>query len=584
MANRCGCRGGSSNCSCLIIAGDNATVTGSGSSSDPYVVAAAGGGGGGGFYFVMTDAEFFDAVAASALIPGSFILYTEGPTIGTVGNTSATRILVQAITTSTVTTDVTVYQDFDAGGWRGVYDIVGDTGIGFSELRDHRNNVVIDVINSNLVLTQFPWGYDTVYGNRVTQDHMTGTVLAITGWGDAAAAGTVIADNTVTAVGGVFADETIVDLSGLVGTGQKFMHNEIVASQLRITATLPNNAVFIGNEVTGGFRALFAPTTCPSLAVKNNVFDGHNGNQDDLKFQATSTDLTITGCRLQGAATSTQYTLNGAGGGITLISSTFQDQATVFRTSTSTADVSFEATRVLNGGVQADGMSNPIEFAACDLVGVSFILDPASEGGITVVRSSCYDVAFSQSSITTYPLSIFDSIVNGVSIDQSGTEGGLTLDNSRVSGGNLETSGENEIRLLNCASNDSTISQQRTNGPNRDDVVNSLFSGCSVTLTGSGGPTGAVMIDTVSVTSGGALTINDASMTTPSVQKVEVTTAALLAVQSGGRVRNSRIAGGGTLNTGAFSHIGLVVEKSTTTTLTANNTDTYAGFGVTTLI
>lgn len=44
MASRCGC--GSSQCSCLVQAGTDITVTGSGSLASPYIINATGGGGG----------------------------------------------------------------------------------------------------------------------------------------------------------------------------------------------------------------------------------------------------------------------------------------------------------------------------------------------------------------------------------------------------------------------------------------------------------------------------------------------------------------------------------------------------------
>lgn len=55
---RCGCA--SSTCNCVVEAGANVAVTGSGSALDPYVIAASGGGGGGSTLVQVTDSPTID--------------------------------------------------------------------------------------------------------------------------------------------------------------------------------------------------------------------------------------------------------------------------------------------------------------------------------------------------------------------------------------------------------------------------------------------------------------------------------------------------------------------------------------------
>lgn len=587
MAPRCGC-GSSATCSCRILAGTGATVSGTGSVGNPYVIGASGGDG--AFYFEMTDAEFFDAIDNATLVPGSWILYTEGPTIGTAGNTSPTQILVQATSTSDVTTNVTVFTEFSYGGWLGVYDLVV-TGK-FSELRDHLGNVVIDIKQANnLIIDQFPWGYNNVYGNTITQADpaVDGTYLALTGWGVAAAAGTVIAHNTVTEVGSVGSNETIVDLSGLVGTGQKFKHNQITGSQLRLTTTLPNNASLTNNAVTGGFRALFAPTTCPSLTVAGCEFYNHFGaNQDDFKFIATSTTLDLESVKFEGTPSSygTLYSFNGAGGDIIMQSSELARGSSISRLAATNMDFITRGARIISTSLQADGNDSnggDISLLNCYLTGWNIALDVASQGGVNVVNSTLNSGSAGQSAATTQSLFIDNSTVIDGTFNQTGTEGQIGIFSSSITGSTLETTGTNELRLVDSTVTGSTISQQRTNGPNYDRFSSCTFSNCVVTLTGAAGPTGSTST-AVEVTSGGVLTVDDPGGSGTFLQNTSVTTGAHLVIQAGGSVLKSRIAGGGTLNTGAFAHTGLAVEKSTTTTLTAANTNTYAGFGVTTLV
>lgn len=71
MAPRCGC-GSSSTCACLVTAGDNVTVSGTGSASNPYVINSTG-----GSPVVTTLAALGALQAGSALVPGQTYVVTD---------------------------------------------------------------------------------------------------------------------------------------------------------------------------------------------------------------------------------------------------------------------------------------------------------------------------------------------------------------------------------------------------------------------------------------------------------------------------------------------------------------------------
>jgi hypothetical protein len=61
---RCGCAG--QTCSCVLVEGDNVTITGSGSAGSPFVISADGGGGGDPVTVSVTDTPTLDLTLTGA--------------------------------------------------------------------------------------------------------------------------------------------------------------------------------------------------------------------------------------------------------------------------------------------------------------------------------------------------------------------------------------------------------------------------------------------------------------------------------------------------------------------------------------
>ncbi len=96
------------------------------------------------------------------------------------------------------------------------------------------------------------------------------------------------------------------------------------------------------------------------------------------------------------------------------------------------------------------------------------------------------------------------------------------------------------------------------------------------------GCTGGTIAQTAVAASAG---LNVASGAAPvTVLGSLVDSGALLTVPTGGAATSCHVSAGASINTGAFAATSVVVAGAITQTLTADNTNTYAGFGLNTLI
>lgn len=146
----------------------------------------SGGGGGGTALRVTRSAAI--ALRDTASVPTCCpIVITDGPTIGVAGNQSTTEIVLQGASAGQFSLGALVVSGFANSAWVGTYDI--DAGVLFS-LEDDRGNTVRDDQNGDLVQTQFPWGFNHVTGNRVSNT-LDGGDVSLPGWGLAANAGTI---------------------------------------------------------------------------------------------------------------------------------------------------------------------------------------------------------------------------------------------------------------------------------------------------------------------------------------------------------------------------------------------------------
>jgi len=147
----------------------------------------------------MTRAAALALRAAGGLLENCVVVVTDGPTIGTAGNTSPTEIELNPVSPTELGTTARVHTTFAASAWQGVYDIdLGAAGT-ITELRDDWGNTAKDIdADAATVHTQFPWhlgsatlrdnyvedstliGWDTQAG-AVTNNRVIGSTVNLTG-------------------------------------------------------------------------------------------------------------------------------------------------------------------------------------------------------------------------------------------------------------------------------------------------------------------------------------------------------------------------------------------------------------------
>lgn len=106
----------------------------------------------------MTRAEALALRAAAGLLENCVVVITDGPVIGTAGNTSPTEIELNPVGPSELGTKARVHTTFAASAWGGVFDIDLGTAGSITELTDDFGNTAKDVdADSPTVHTQVPW-------------------------------------------------------------------------------------------------------------------------------------------------------------------------------------------------------------------------------------------------------------------------------------------------------------------------------------------------------------------------------------------------------------------------------------------
>lgn len=181
----------------------------------------------------MTRTQALARRTAGTLDPNCVVVVTDGPTIGTPGNTSPTEIELQPVTASDLGTAALVHTAFDNVAWSGLYDIDRGAAGTIYQLADSSNNFAEDEDeNAPTVHTQFPWhrGGDNLNGNRVDSS-------VLIGWDVAEGE---ITDNTI--------QGSTVDLEGMTGTISVFRRNEIHHSS--VIQIVSNQATVLQNEIS----------------------------------------------------------------------------------------------------------------------------------------------------------------------------------------------------------------------------------------------------------------------------------------------------------------------------------------------
>lgn len=237
----------------------------------------------------MTRAAALALRTAGTLNPNCVVRITDGPTIGTAGNTSPTTIELNPVSPTDLGMTARVTTTFDNTAWSGLYDIDLGTGT-ITMLRDGFGNTAKDVDSGGAtVQTQFPWhlGSSTFRDNYVED-------ATLTGW--ASQVGSIIncdiRESTIDLTG-----KTAGTLNGWVTRG----HTATVSGSLGIT----NSTSIAGTLTKAGTGAMsFSNASLNTVTV--NQAAGSTGT-------TTINDTRLQSCTVSQPATNTGNVLYFAG-------------------------------------------------------------------------------------------------------------------------------------------------------------------------------------------------------------------------------------------------------------------------------
>ncbi|AMD42761.1 hypothetical protein SEA_XKCD426_20 [Streptomyces phage Xkcd426] len=390
----------------------------------------------------MTRAELLALRAAGELDIQCHYIVTDGPVIGTTGNTSPTRILMHAVSATELSTNVHVDTLFTptAQVWPGGYDIdLGTQGSLFKLTDDFNNEVTDSDPDAPTVHVQFPW-------------HLRGTGLrdnrvddcTLTGWDTAVAAGVLVWDNKLLHAG--------VHLSGMVdGT---FSRNDIQGPQVTVGApnVLFNSNVihnapvtfsgsnagvqsFQANTLLSGLVDVDSSTTGP-VDMNENVIGGEGITGYRIIVTAATGSVDISGNRLFNQGPSLTHELRATGAGPVVVSSnefgagtvdinsasavTIVASALVEPTLSVTTGTDIHALRVSNATVNVSGTTGS-SILDTDVIGST--LNLSGPGGLS----------------------------NGRMLGTTLTSGGFTMDVFDIVGGTKTLTANQSDRLRNAS-------------------------------------------------------------------------------------------------------------------------------------
>jgi hypothetical protein len=203
------------------------------------------------------------------------------------------------------------------------------------------------------------------------------------------------------------------------------------------------------------------------------------------------------------------------------------------------------------------------------------------EGGAQVTFSTTTGANANQISRST----VRGSSVGGEGVvTVTGTTDGAVIDNCQILGGIVTINDASSGLSGQSAFTDNTISGGSTvtytgGDSTAKQVRNNTVEGLStLTLTGLTGSAGAGLADVfgMSVRGQSTLSVNGARVPGQPIRDCTVEQGSVLTIPAGGCTQRCRVAGGATLNTGAFVHYDTEISLAGTKTLTAANSNRLA--------
>lgn len=384
-------------------------------------------------YGPMTYVQALALRAASGLRVGCPVIITDGPVIGTAGNTSVCRVELQPVSATEWGVEAKIDTTFASSGgeaWFGLYNVDRGTKGAIYELRDLWGNVVKDAdTDAPTVHTQFPWHLSsaTVRDNVIEDCVLTGLVTPLT-------AGAGFSEN-------VLKNSTVV-MTGVTNATSRFDRNVMLSS----TFTMNPSTVFVNDNQLTQAVVSHAGAGAGSFSFQNNVILTGTVNAD----AATTSQLTMNNNVFGGTAGGFRVQLTGKTTGLTIFSGN-----RAFNQGGGAQDLLLQGT----GTVDVTGNS-------LNTVNLSF----AGAGATSVRDSQLTSATLTKGAAVSGPVSVLGSIIAGTSITFTGTgAGGSVISQCATEGGtitmNTTSSGALTLALVTSVGSTLTASASGAAAP-----------------------------------------------------------------------------------------------------------------------
>lgn len=399
----------------------------------------------------MTRAEALARRTAGTLDPNCVVVITDGPVIGTAGNTSPTEIELNPVSATELGSTARVHTTFDNTAWTGTYDIDEGPSGTILRLTDNWNNIAQDDNpGAPTIHTQVPWhkgGTDfrgnsfhdavliawDIAGGSISDNVLIGATVNLTGktagtfngnqvrggFINALTATSFIANNQMTSA--------VVDHQGTGAGSFSFQNNTLLTGVVEVDAATTsqvtmNNNVFGG--AAGGYRvAVLGKTSDVCIVTGNRMFNNGFGTYD-LTCSGPAT-IAVTSNELNAG----DVVLDGAGDSV--ITGSTLGSVTLAKDAGSTSELHVEGSTITNAditiSVTNDGEDNL--FDRCIIRGGTYLLDGplAAPARNDFLRCTILDLDVAVAATATGGVSIDGGLYNRGSVIQTRTAGTAPL-------------------------------------------------------------------------------------------------------------------------------------------------------------
>ena len=514
----------------------------------------------------MTRAAALALRAAGGLDPNCVIVVTDGPVIGTAGNTSPTEIELQPVTATDLGSAALVHTTFDNVAFTGMYDIDSGPSGSINRLTDNWGNVILDEdTNAPTVHTQFPYhkAGPELRGNKIDD-------CVLSGW---AAATGEINDNDIR--------ESTVNLTGMTFPTAGPLHNTFSNNIIRtsdVAVSTPDFVLFTTNEITDA-QLNFLGTGRLGF-FSNNVLTGRINIDtasdafiiiarcvivNTFRFDAVAStlgDVNLAGCRLSGTDASAPDLTSAGPADHTLINCDIRSSSILMNGPGVTR---MEDTTIGGSTVtKASGSVGPLNLIGCQLTNTTIVVDTANMADNNLVLRGVIrggNIQFTGPGTGGTSNIITIAMLLGLSVTVNATAtAGVFISGGVYSGGQVtqsRTAGTAPLEITNCTT---------------------LGTGCTITDSGAVAPPGTVALRRVTLTES---QVSMAGVTTGSIQETDMVGSSITvsgaASVIGGRLTRTAVTTGG-FNLDAFDILGQ------SHVLTANNVNVVSNPGFSNIV